>query len=457
MFNRMKFNRGANVWMAVSMTVFMTVLVSAILLSVLMAGVVFAQEAQEYTKQGSAKPETQEYTKEGSAKQETQEYTKQEAQTLEKQIIGNDFYAADSVVQVDSAGIDSVFAAGEIISIVKSIMGSAYLAGKNITVKSRIGQNVYAAGQNIRTKDTIARDAFLIGENVMIDAAVGRNARAVGNDLRAAGDNVQINGNVGGDLLVAARNLEIAGTIAGDVVLVVEELIFAEDARILGSLAIYTDEANVEIPASVIAADRVTIESWDDWDEHTDTFGNNHEHDQRESWFASIIGELVFSFLAIFAMATFGRKRMALAYARAKASLVSTWNYGFLALSVLIGGMIVSAITIIGIPVALVAILATIALSVLGYFAGGYFVVCRIWEKIRKGSSAGLPEGSPEGLSEGVPAGSPEGKLNIAIASLLAAVLVLLLSHSPWLSWWFMLALTFYGVGALVPYRCIKK
>ena len=107
--------------------------------------------------------------------------------------------------------------------------------------------------------------AVQIGQNLFIFAVdkIFANLISIGSDLRVAGDNVQINDNIGGDLLVAANNLEIKGNISGSVALAVKELNFSPDARIQGSLTLYTDsKENFNIPNSVIPPNRINYKSW---------------------------------------------------------------------------------------------------------------------------------------------------------------------------------------------------
>ncbi len=338
-------------------------------------------------------------------------------------VIGNDTYVAGDTVNVKSSDIDDVFAAAKSISINNSITGSAYLAAKNIIIENSIGQNLYAAGQIISLRGAILGDANLAGENIFVSSPVG-------SDLRVAGDNVQISGNIGGDLLVAASNLEIKGNISGSVALAVKELNFSPDARIQGSLTLYTDsKENFNIPNSVISVERINYKSWKEIDHEF------KEHRGRP-WLSKIF-KLFFTALIIFAIAMFFRKKIINSYERGMSNIWASLGYGFLSLSVLVGSILVSAITVIGIPISLLSILATVILCCVGYLLGNYFIICYIWQKLR--------------------GNIPVTTLNIAIVSVMSVISTVLIASIPWLGWWLMITIALFGVGSIVPWRCIKK
>ena len=338
-------------------------------------------------------------------------------------IIGNDTYVAGNSINVKGSDIDDLFAAAKSISIDNSITGSAYLAAKNITIKNNIGQNLYAAGQIIFLQGQILGDANLAGENVFV-------SNSIGSDLRVAGDNVQINDNIGGDLLVAANNLEIKGNISGSVALAVKELNFSPDARIQGSLTLYTDsKENFNIPNSVIPPNRINYKSWGEID---------HEFkEHRGGGWISKIFKLLFAAVIIFAIAIFFRKKIANSYERGISNIWASLGYGFLALSALVGSIFVSGITLIGIPLSILLVAATVILWCLCYLLGNYFIICCIWQKLR---------GSV-----------PNTTLNIAIVSVLSGISTVLIVSIPWLGWWLMIAIILFGLGSVVPCRCIKK
>lgn len=335
--------------------------------------------------------------------------------------IGNDIYAAGNDVEVRDSNIDDVFAAANSIRVNNDIAGSAYLAGKNIVIENSIGQNLYIAAQTISLQGQTLKDINLAGKDIFV-------LNSVGNDLRAVANSVKIDSDVGGDLLIAAKKVEIKGNISGSVMLAVEKLIFSPDARIEGFLTLYTDgKENFEVPDYVISSDRINYKTLDKM--------SSYEENKSKYWFFKVFQSFSLAII-IFVIATFFREKIVSAYNRGLSNMWHSIGYGFLFLSVLIGSIIVTTITLVGIPLSILLAFATVVVWGIGYWIGNYFLICCAWQKLQKNM--------------------PSTKYSIGIASVLSAVSATVIINIPWVGWWLMLVITLFGVGSTLPWRCIK-
>jgi hypothetical protein len=168
--------------------------------------------------------------------------------------IGGDRYGAGKEIESARETNGDLFLAGWNVSVSAAVAGTAHLAGGKVTVEETIAGGLYSAGR------VVAIDAD-IGGNASLAAAVftqSAGSRIAGN-LRVAAESADLFGRIDGALLIAAEEVVIEGQIGGDVILAAERLIFGPDARIEGTLFYTTPEA-IEIPASVIAPDRVTYD-----------------------------------------------------------------------------------------------------------------------------------------------------------------------------------------------------
>ncbi len=335
--------------------------------------------------------------------------------------VGNDLYSAGEIINIEGSSIDNVFAVARVVNLADSIKGSAHVLAQNITIRDRIGGNLYAAGETIHLFSPLLGDANLAAESLIIISGIA-------NDLRAAGDYVEINSNIGGDLLAVAKTLVIQGVVSGSAALAVAELTFSPDARIDGQLILYTDDAqNFTIPNHVIPAGRVIYKSFADIDDEFYTAAEDSVHQLKAAVKLFIITTI------IFAIVTLARQKSNNAYRRAFKSIWASFFHGLVALSVLIGGVISLSLTVIGIPISILVLFATVIICVLAYLLGNYFIVSRIWEKLRD---------TP-----------PYSTLGFFIAALLSAICAATIVTVPWLGWFMMLAVTLFGLGGMSPWR----
>ena len=318
-----------------------------------------------------------------------------QARTYER-LLGDDIFVAGELIDVQEANVDSVFAAGKSLFISNAIKGSAYLAGQNITIKQKIAHSLHAAGKVVTVQGEVGQDVMIAAESAVI-------SNRVGHDLKIAAENVHIEGDIGGDLLVAANVLTIKGYIAGDVIAAVKTLQFSPTARIDGSLTIfYSDETEKNIiPPAVISADRVVYKPM---------IGVEFDSEE-DSGISGLIFTILLLTLILFGVVMGFRTKIENAYFAGRSSIWRSLGYGFFALAAVFGSIFVSIITVIGIPLAVLTVIVLAVMSFAGYLLGGYFIVCRIWQKW-KGAV-------------------PSSMTAVAITTILSVLSVLALSNIP--------------------------
>ncbi|MBP7001444.1 hypothetical protein [Amaricoccus sp.] len=329
---------------------------------------------------------------------------------------GDVFRAGGSAVFAGPEAHDA-FLAGERVELSGPITGSAHLAGRRIEVTGAIGGDLYAFGADVRLAAPVAGAAAVAGYDVAVEGAVGGN-------LRAAGAHVEVKAPVGGGALLTGGRVDLAAPVAGDARITSDDIVFGEGARVDGTLTLVQEAGReVEVPASVAPPERIARQV---------ATGHGMIGMAGPGWFAIIagllLGVVVLAVLAMLAptIAPHRTERLRLIAGEAP---FRTLGAGFLALSALLGSAVLLALTLIGIVVAPVALVAAGILGTLGYIVAVYLL--GTWMLTRAGGL--VPDTFPE----------------YALAGVVGAVVATLLSLLPFVGWFVMLALTLVGAGAI--------
>ncbi|HUI98867.1 MAG TPA: polymer-forming cytoskeletal protein [Usitatibacter sp.] len=219
------------------------------------------------------------------------------------------------------------------VDISRPVEGRLVAVGGSVTVKAPVHGDVRAAGGDVHLDSTatITGDVALAGGRITLDGPIQGN-------LRAAGGHVEIDGPVTGDASVAAGTLELGPA-----------------ARIEGSLVFHGGELHRDPAAQVIGGIEQAPHRW-----------RVHERLRSEPFLHGWIwtaGLLVLAALIAAALPDASR-RMA---QELRERPWITPLLGLLALTSIPIGALLLIVTIIGIPVAVLALIGYVALLLLAY------------------------------------------------------------------------------------------
>lgn len=342
--------------------------------------------------------------------------------------IANDVFAGGATVVLDGEAADDVFAAGE-----------------SVTVRQTVGRNLYAAGRRIDVTGPIVGDAFGAGFTLTFAGSTAGRVYAAGYDVkllpsnkigegaRLFGRTIAIDGDIAGHVLLAGEAIALAGRIDGDVYVEADSLTVSPDASITGDLH-YSVDQELEVPSGVVAGsiyetsddDRsVTIENELDLDainpEWTDSIGFVRRGAGSFFIFSQLVAGLAI-FLGFPVLAV--RLRGAI-----EENPAGRLGNGLLAFAVLVGIIVLSAVTLIGIPLAILMVLSVPLILIAGYAVGavGWILIAArmLGREIPYSSWARL------------------------VLALVAVIPVYLLGLIPLAGWLVGLATTLLGLGAL--------
>jgi len=318
--------------------------------------------------------------------------------------------AAGSFVQTVPVSGDLLGAGGR-VDVRAEVAGDAVLAGGRVRTSAVVKQSLYAAGGRVTIDAPVERDARIAGGNLEITPQ-GR----VGGNLSAAGGTVRVLGPIGGYLMVGAGDVLIDAPVAGDVDVRAGHLTLGPKAVIGGKLH-YSGGRAIERDSAAQVAGGTEVKA-------------PRRADPRRSgrslawaWSASLI--LLSALLAALLPRGYDRVRQALEQRPGMSALV-----GIGAIVCIPAAAVLLLVTVIGIPVGLLALLAYPVLLLLGFIsaaiAGGRMALAHWWPA--RQASRGWQ----------------------ALAAAVCMLLICIAAAVPWFGGLIGLGVLLFGVGALL-------
>jgi len=266
---------------------------------------------------------------------------------------GGDVMVSGATPTVGDSTDGDVMMAGSTLVFTGATGGDYLGAGGEQTVGGRIHGSVRAAGGFVRVGAAIGRNVSLAGGTVILDTAA-----TVERNVYAAGGKVQLFGRVHGGVRASGGIVSIDGVIDGDVTVFANELQVGPNTRIGGTLRyrVPTGKAHID-PGARIVGMVTALPMPSGWG-----IG-------RVFWVLWVLGFLVAGVVVVALAPGLAANASTLARNRlGYATLI-----GLLCLVALTVGIVVVAITIIGLPLALLAGATCFVLYSLGR------VVAAVW------------------------------------------------------------------------------
>lgn len=150
-------------------------------------------------------------------------------------------YTAGNIVSINNNIKKDLVVAGNIITINGDIEDDLIVAGGTIIIKGNVGGTVRVAGGNLIIEGNIGEDLIIAGGNI----SISRNSIVQG-DLVLGGGNVSIDGKIMGDAKLGGGQITINNEIGGEVNAKIDKLVLASQAKINGNL-IYKSPKEAEM------------------------------------------------------------------------------------------------------------------------------------------------------------------------------------------------------------------
>lgn len=346
--------------------------------------------------------------------------------TVDRMIGGDVLRVGETSAPLDASR--DVLAAGATVSLEGAIAQDTHAAGFDVDVDATTGDDLFAVGFSVSLRGPVGGDLTASGFSVR----TGSRAEVAGN-ARIVGGRVMIDGPVAGALAAAGGKVTLNAEVSGDVLLAGETLTFGPDARIGGTLT-YSAPARMDIPERVIPAARVTYEPYQ---------RSEMMREAREMWsdreypvlptFLSVLSGFLITlgfFIVIGALfLTFAPKQVRHLRQSIDARPGMALLSGVIGLSMLFGLVPISALTVVGLPLVPIVLLATMVVWTLGYILGVYVLAMRAMRSL----------GSVE---------NPQIWMRL-LALVVGVTIIALLNFIPVLGWMVNFALVLLGIGGM--------
>jgi cytoskeletal protein CcmA (bactofilin family) len=348
--------------------------------------------------------------------------------------------AQDKPASQSQLGSDT-FMAGSSVRLDQPVPGDLIAAGGNVDVDAPVAGDAVLVGGNLRVTAKVEQDIYVAGGRVILDAPIGHNLRVaggqveigpmaeVGGNVTIGGGRVTLRGPIKGALRVAGGRVLLDGPVAGDVESTSGRLTLGPNARLAGKLRYRSREELTRDPAAQVAGavERVLLPGLGASSPAGEERGRGRADSER------FVGPGWFWTLGLMAIAAVLVAALPVTSLRVADNLRNRpgWSllWGFIALVCIPVAALILLISIIGIPLALLALLLYGMLLLVGYVASG--IALGQWSLARLKADASTRKGW-------------------RIASAVAAIFALaLLGSVPFAGGFVALAAVLAGIGAI--------
>lgn len=280
----------------------------------------------------------------------------------------------------------SAWIAGSNIDVAGKINGDLFCAGQNVTISGDIDGDVICAGQTVTFSGTATGDVRLAAQTVNVSGDVDgsvstagqtvmlEDRAAVGRDASFAGQSVTVNGPIFRDLAVASDSASVGSRVGRNVTATVGNLTLNNTADIQGNVN-YTSPQELTMSTGAQVEGEVNYTKQQAGDRQQETMGYN------------FAGMLVWAIMLVVSAILFALIFPRELHSTTNAAVASFTNALLAILVGLIAGIVVpvaiflAMITVFGIPLAIVAILAWLLILALSGAFTAYYIGRVVWRR----------------------------------------------------------------------------
>jgi len=276
--------------------------------------------------------------------------------------VNEDIYVAAGAVTVSAIVRGDFFAAGGTITLNDSISGDLVVAGGTITFRGVVMDDVRAAGGSLVISGYIGGDLLVTGGTVTIETGA-----VIMGDIYVAGGNVRMDGRVMGNLKTGTGEfflngsidknadlnggkIHLNGKIGGDAIIACQSLKVEPGASLNGSVRYWTEQGEVDFGNALKNGTAMYDTSL------KDRFESPKPQYLGFVTFFGVLGYLI----AMFILLVLGQRLFGSFFNRTvgtmQAAPMQAFGYGFLYFVVVPVAIVLLFITLVGIPVGLIAL-----------------------------------------------------------------------------------------------------
>ncbi len=327
---------------------------------------------------------------------------------------------------------DTLVSSAETFEVNGEVNGDVIVVAERVTIRGRVNGNVFAAAREVLVLGEIDGSLHMVGDRCELEGQVTGNVYSaaedleiaregrVGRDVHLFGEGVHVDGRVGRDLLAGAERVELRGQVDRHVRTYSERVVVHDEARIGGDLAIeVADHGESTVSESATIGGEVT-----------ETEITHHHHERGSRWTDG--GFYLRAFVLLVSSFLVGLLLHAVVPGLFWGTLETGGDYlrclgtGFVTVVAVPVLLVLCAITVVGIPIAILGAFAYLTLL----FVSNIVV-------------AALVGGAITGAE-------PEGSHGFGMSLLLGLVLVLVATNLPFVGGVLRLLVALAGSGLVV-------
>jgi cytoskeletal protein CcmA (bactofilin family) len=287
-------------------------------------------------------------------------------------VIANDLIVTAQTVRIDGTIEGDLIAFAQTVSVTGRVAGDVLVFAQRLQVTGQVDGNVRSFGEFQDLEGLIARNVTVFGETVQLHSDA-----EVSGSFTSASETSTLDGRVGRDLIVFAETSTVNGTVGGNARLAGETVKIGPNAAIAGELTIHSGgEPDISADASLSTGPRI----------------ERVEEDSSGSFF----GRVVWRFLAWAASFIYGLVVLFLAPRMVTRVMENLSRYGIsiglgaLALVAIPIAIIIVCLTLVGIPLGLVALAGyVLAIYSAQVFVGSWIGQALLGKSKTKGEAIG--------------------------------------------------------------------
>ena len=282
-----------------------------------------------------------------------------------------DIKSARANVSIIAEDVNNIYAAGARVSIEGKVKENIWVAGALVDVDTEIDGDLYAAGSKVSVKGIVTGKARVAGADLNIDAEIIEVLNAAAASIEVS-DNTKLPSNSS----LAAALIEFDGTAEDNLSLYADEVVFTgqasgsvtiearnvnldETARIEGDLTIRSSEKAVISPNATIVG-KLTQTSLEDSE-----FFKAHEDNSDDLGFFFLLATSVFLLGLILVIFARGFVEQGITMLRTQPGKSILWGLVvFFSIPIFV---LITMVTIVGIPIGVAALLLLPFLLILGF------------------------------------------------------------------------------------------
>ena len=278
------------------------------------------------------------------------------------EVIDSTLWTSGKTVNIAGEVNGDVFCAGQSVSITGTVHGDVICAAQSLNISGQVDGDIRVAAQSLNIGSKVTGNISAAAQTATLEA------QSSARDVSIAGQDVTASGTVSRDLSLAGQSVTVNGSVGRDIKARLENLSITGGAKVGGTVD-YTSANTAQIANSAKIGGKVT---------RTEPPKTTH-HARMGAGF-KFFAEFAMLVAAVVLVLLFPRT-----FHKVTNQAVNSWGKtlltGFVASIVTPVLIFIVMVTIIGIPLALLSILAWILILALSGAFAAYYLGRLVWQK----------------------------------------------------------------------------